>query len=118
MPVECCDICVGKAGNSVAIPAIVVEVLFFLTKVEPIKISRDGVYKLIKNINPSKATGPDTIAVLQSPLLLNLFVYFCHCFVIIHVLKKLFVTHMILHENVKKKLQKLKITLHVNFTVC
>jgi hypothetical protein len=28
---------------------------------EPIKISRDGVYKLIKNINPSKATGPDTI---------------------------------------------------------
>ena len=29
---------------------------------EPIKISRDGVYKLIKNINPSKATGPDTIA--------------------------------------------------------
>jgi hypothetical protein len=29
---------------------------------EPIKISREGVYKLIKNINPSKATGPDTIA--------------------------------------------------------
>ena len=29
---------------------------------EPIQISRDGVYKLIKNINPSKATGPDTIA--------------------------------------------------------
>ena len=29
---------------------------------EPIKISMDGVYKLIKNINPSKATGPDTIA--------------------------------------------------------
>jgi hypothetical protein len=29
---------------------------------EPIKISRDGVYKLIKNIKPSKATGPDTIA--------------------------------------------------------
>jgi hypothetical protein len=29
---------------------------------EPIKISRDGVYKLIININPSKATGPDTIA--------------------------------------------------------
>jgi hypothetical protein len=27
-----------------------------------IKISRDGVYKLIKNINPSKATGPDTNA--------------------------------------------------------
>jgi hypothetical protein len=24
---------------------------------EPIKISREGVYKLIKNINPSKATG-------------------------------------------------------------
>jgi hypothetical protein len=29
---------------------------------EPIKISREGVYKLIKNINPSKAIGPDTIA--------------------------------------------------------
>ena len=29
---------------------------------EPIKISRDGVYKFIKNINPSEATGPDTIA--------------------------------------------------------
>jgi hypothetical protein len=29
---------------------------------EPITISRDGVYKLIKNINPSKPTGPDTIA--------------------------------------------------------
>ena len=29
---------------------------------EPIRISRDGVYKLIKNINPNKATGPDTIA--------------------------------------------------------
>jgi hypothetical protein len=29
---------------------------------EPKKISRDGVYKLIKNMNPSKATGPDTIA--------------------------------------------------------
>jgi hypothetical protein len=82
---------------------------------EPIKISRDGVYKLIKNINPSKATGPDTIAgrvlkenidictdiqsisfctavfcvvpcrkLLRSPLLSNLFVYFCHCFVIKH----------------------------------
>jgi hypothetical protein len=29
---------------------------------------------------------------LQSPLLLNLFVYLCHCFVINRVLKKLFVT--------------------------
>ena len=28
---------------------------------EPITISRDCVYKLIKNINPSNATGPDTI---------------------------------------------------------
>jgi hypothetical protein len=28
---------------------------------EPITISRDGVYKLIKNINPSKATGPDVL---------------------------------------------------------
>jgi hypothetical protein len=54
---------------------------------EPIKISRDGVYKLIKNINPSKATGPDTIAgrVLKENIDI----------VINHVLKKLFVTHMI-----------------------
>ena len=39
---------------------------------EPINISRDGVYKLIKNINPSKATGPDTIAgrVLNTEILI------------------------------------------------
>jgi hypothetical protein len=36
--------------------------LFMHPIMEPIKISRDGVYKLIKNINPSKATGPDIIA--------------------------------------------------------
>lgn len=30
-------------------------------KMEPINISREGVYKLIKNINPNKATGPDNI---------------------------------------------------------
>ena len=29
---------------------------------EPININREGVYKLIKNINPNKATGPDNIS--------------------------------------------------------
>ena len=31
-------------------------------KMRTIAITRDGVYKLIKNIKPIKATGPDTIA--------------------------------------------------------
>ena len=31
-------------------------------KMEPITINRDGIYKLLNNINPNKATGPDNIS--------------------------------------------------------